>query len=601
MTTMVSKFAHSRRTTPTKTTHTSGRGKLVTLALYLGLLVILGRLFQWQIIQGTLLKAAAQDQYQHVITEQGKRGSIFTSDGSLLVGNDVRYQLVGYPHLSDRPVSETIALISPLLLEETRQYREATETAQREELENNLKQTIQTRMEKPDAKWVPLFPSISKSTMEQLQAFNLSFLDYEPQAARLYPEASMAAHVVGFLGKTDLNEPIGYFGLEGALNKELAAKTKKTLLSTDALGFSLFGQQSKPTETHGRDIVLTIRRDLQNITETMLKKGMERYGASAGEIIIMEPSTGKILAMASQPTYDPRDPQSYDQILYKNPSLSELFEPGSIFKTLTVSAGIDGGVITPDTECPNCEGPRVIGKYTIKTWNEEYHPHITMKDALAKSDNIAMIHIVEQLGEDKFKEYLHNFGIGEPLGVDLQEDQQTPFPDKWGPVELATRSFGQGINVNSLQMVRAVSTIANKGVMMQSRIVDKVIEPSGKEIAVEPKQVRRVLSSEAAQQVAEMMVHSAKSGEAQWTYSKTHSVAAKTGTSQIPKKEGGGYEDDATIATFIGFAPPSNPRFVMLVKLVRPQSSPWAAETAAPLWYQTAEKVFLLLNIPADN
>jgi cell division protein FtsI/penicillin-binding protein 2 len=599
---MVHKFAQSRRS-PSTHHHTSIdlRGKLTAVSFFLTLLMILSRLFYWQIIQGSFLKAEAQDQYQRTITQQGQRGRVYTSDGHLLVGNDVAYQLVAYPHLLTRSSEEITGLLSPLLLEETKDYREASEEAVRKQLAEELDASLKERLQKPGAKWVSLFPRITAATQQKIAAFQLPELNFEPQAARFYPEASMAAHITGFLGKNDLGEPVGYFGVEGGLNKELSGRSQTTTLSTDALGFSLLNKHNPQETNQGRDVVLTIRRDLQHLAETMLQKGLERYGASAGEIIVMEPDTGKILAMASLPNYDQAEYGEFDQELYKNPSLSALFEPGSIMKTLTVSAGIDAGVITPDTECPNCEGPRDIGKYTIRTWNNEYHPHITIKDALAKSDNVAMIYIAEQLGTDHLKEYLQKFGIGESLALDLHEDQATPFPDKWGPVELATRSFGQGIIVNSMQMMRAVSTISNNGVMIQPRIVEKVIEPSGKEIVVETKEVRQVINSDTAHQVTEMMVHAAKSGEAQWTYSKTHTVAAKTGTSQIPKKEGGGYEDDATITTFIGFAPAQHPKFVMMVKLVRPQSSPWAAETAAPLWYQTAEKLFLLLNIPADH
>jgi cell division protein FtsI/penicillin-binding protein 2 len=223
-----------------------------------------------------------------------------------------------------------------------------------------------------------------------------------------------------------------------------------------------------------------------------------------------------------------------------------------------------------------------------------------MSDALAKSDNVAMIFIAEEMGSDIFEEYLRNFGIGEELGVDLHGDNSTPFPQKWGPVELATRSFGQGISTTSLQMAKAVSAIANRGQLMQTQVIESVIDPDGEEIVVKPKKVRQVISDKTAQQVTEMMVHAAQSGEAQWTYSKTHTVAAKTGTSQIPAEDGG-YREDATIASFIGFSPPSNPQFLMLVKLIEPQSSPWAAETAAPLWYKIAEKLFLSLNIPPDH
>jgi cell division protein FtsI/penicillin-binding protein 2 len=403
------------------------------------------------------------------------------------------------------------------------------------------------------------------------------------------------------VGKNDTGEDTGYFGIEGALNKELEPRTRTSRFLTDALGALLGNDTTINTQSlDGRDAVLTIRRDVQFLLEQELKKGVERYGALSGEVIILEPKTGNILGMSSWPSYDPAKYYDFETSLYKNPSLANVYEPGSTFKVLTVSAGIDTGAVTPDTTCPVCASARQIGKYTLKTWNDEYTPDITIRDALAQSNNVAMIYVAEQVGKDTFIDYLKKFGIGEPLHLDLQDDTATPFPDKWGEVELATRSFGQGISVNSLQMVRAVSAIANQGIMMRPKILEKVIDhQSGKEITIPPTEERQVISSKTAQTVTEMMINSAKHGEAQWIFSKTHTIAGKTGTSQIPIA--GGYKPDATIASFIGFAPASNPQFVMLVKLTEPQTSPWAAETAAPLWYRIAEKLFLLLNVPPDS
>ena len=594
---MISKYSKSR----SKSYSPSIRNKVVIFCIYFGLLSILSRLFYWQIIEGSWLKTAANNQYQRTLTQQGKRGQIFTSDKHLLVGNISKYRLVAYPQLLTESPDKISQLINPIIINDYEEYQDASESAKKEELSKNLQQTIKQKLEKKEAKWVSLLPSLAEKTKNRVEELDIAGLDFEDTSVRFYPEASMAAHLTGFVAKDEGGQDVGYFGVEGALNKELSGKKRKITLTTDAFGFSLLGQKNSSSNSNqGRDVVLTVQRDIQSLIETELKKGMDRYGAKAGEIVIIEPQTGKILALAAEPKYDQEKYYQYDPSLYKNPLLINLFEPGSIMKTLTVSAGIDTESITPDTQCPRCDGPKTIGKYTIRTWNDEYHPQINMSDALAKSDNIAMIFIAEEMGSDVFEEYLRNFGIGEELGVDLHGDNSTPFPQKWGPVELATRSFGQGISTTSLQMAKAVSAIANRGQLMQTQVIESVIDPDGEEIVVQPKKVRQVISDKTAQQVTEMMVYAAQSGEAQWTYPKTHTVAAKTGTSQIPAQDGG-YREDATIASFIGFSPPSNPKFLMLVKLVEPQSSPWAAETAAPLWYKIAEKLFLSLNIPPDH
>ncbi len=602
---MVNKYTRSQRGKPgakrSQTKIHSWRTKSVVIALHLFFIIIIGRLFYWQILEGSFLKAKAQRQYDQTLIEEAQRGRIYTAEGHLLVGNTTRYRLVAYPQQITENPSLISATLTELVLTEHRPYQQASTSAEKATLQANLALEIEKKLNQSEAQWVSLLPQMSNQTKQKIEALEIKGLAFEPFLVRYYPEASMAAHITGFVGKNQAGQSVGYFGLEGGLEHELSGQTKKMIASADIWGLSLFNQkETSQATTHGRDIVTTIKRDLQYLAEETLAEGLEWTGAKAGEIIIMNPQNGQILALASLPHYDQAYYQEHQSELYKNPSLTNIFEPGSIFKPLTVAAGIDSKTITPESQCPDCDGPRVIGGYTIRTWNDVYHPNISMRDALAQSDNTAMIHIAEKLGKEQFQKYLANFGLGEPLDLDLEEEQTTKLPKKWGPVELATRSFGQGIGVTSLQMVRAIGAIANDGLMMKPQIVKKVIEPDQNEIVVEAEPIRRVISRQAAETVTEMMVYAAKEGEAQWTYSKDHSVAGKTGTSQIPD-ESGGYKEDATLASFIGFAPPENPQFVMLVKLVEPQSSPWAAETAAPIWYQLAQKLFIGLKIPTDN
>src|SRR5690606_25358420 len=172
--------------------------------------------------------------------------------------------------------------------------------------------------------------------------------------------------------------------------------------------------------------------DIQNMIETQLKIAMERYQAASGEIIIMDPNTGAVLAMAAYPNYNPAEFYKFDTNLYKNPTIANLYEPGSTLKVLTVAAGLNEGVIKPDTECDICDGPIQIGAYSIKTWNDKYQAQINITDALAKSDNTAMVFVARLLGKEKFIEYIKNFGIGNSTYIDLQEDTSTPFRDTWG-------------------------------------------------------------------------------------------------------------------------------------------------------------------------
>lgn len=565
------------------------------LVLFFGLLI--ARLAYWQVIKGPELQVEAQEQYQRTVRTIGKRGAIYLADGSALVSNVVRYQLTAHPHqLKSSPgeiTQQLVAVLAP--------SANAVATSSGRPTVDQLTTRFLEQLSKKDSKWVALLSDVSEEEKKSIQQLKLDGVDFEKYYDRVYPEASMAAHILGFVGQSRDGDEQGYFGVEGALDKELRGRDQQRTIQADALG-GRFAQLAGAAamSSDGRDVVLTIRRDIQNLIEQQLQYGVEKYQAKSGEIVVMEPSTGKILAMAAWPRYEPGEYSKASNEVFKNPLLSSLYEPGSTFKTITVSAGIDAGVITPETECPNCSGPVVINQYSLKTWNNEYHPNITMADALAKSDNTAMVYVAQQLGEDKFKEYLEAFGLGQKTDLELQEDSQTPFPTKWGPVELATRSFGQGIAASTMQMTKAIAAIVNQGSMMKPMIVEKVIDPStSQEIVTQPQVDRQVITPKTAETVTKMMIHSAQYGEAQWTNSADHWVSGKTGTSQVA--ENGQYVSDKTIASFVGFAPPEKPKFIMFVKLVEPGSSPWAAETAAPLWYRIADKLYLLLNIPPDK
>jgi cell division protein FtsI (penicillin-binding protein 3)/stage V sporulation protein D (sporulation-specific penicillin-binding protein) len=262
-----------------------------------------------------------------------------------------------------------------------------------------------------------------------------------------------------------------------------------------------------------------------------------------------------------------------------------------------MAAALEENSIALDDRCDICEGPLTIGKYTIKTWNDEYNPNSTPEEILANSDNIGMVWIQRKLGGDKFLEYIKRFGFGEPSGIDLQEEASPALRTRWGDIDYATASFGQGIAVTSIQMLRAVASIASGGNLLTPHVVAEVL--GDRAIPIHPQVVRRVISESTAQRMTSLMTASAEHGDAKWTRLPDYTVAGKTGTAQIPLQ--GHYDEEKTIASFVGFAPAKNPKFVMLVKLREPTSSPWGSETAAPLWFTLARKLLLHFNIPPDE
>ena len=568
--------------------------------LFLGIIVL--RLFYWQIIKGQALKEQSESQTLRRLENKGLRGQIYTSDHYLLVGNQKVYDLKLDKKNFKGDKAYLAHKISQIIVEDHSQLRETTElsSADKESLRQELEKEILSKFQSK-GNWPKLIDKLSAENKAKIEKLGNEYLYFDENYERFYPEASMAAHLTGFLGRDENANEVGRYGIEGALEDELKPRQENSLFKMDALGYLLAGQKYEGKNLNGRDITLTIRRDIQNLAEQHLTQAIERYQADRGEVIILESKTGKILALAVWPSYKQWQYFRYSGEVLKNPSLTRLYEPGSTFKTLTIAAGIDAQAINKETVCTNCAGPRQIGKYSIKTWNNQYHPNISMIDGYAKSDNTAMIFITDLLGSERFVEYLKKFGIGNQINIDLQDDTRTPFPQKFGPVETATISFGQGISTNSLELLRAVNVIANQGKMLEPMIVEKVYDQQNQEeIVSQIKEGEQVISKEAAQTVTEMMIEAALHGEAQWIASDKYTVAAKTGTSQVPDPRGG-YKQDETIASFIGFAPASNPRFTMLVKLENTKSSPWAAETAAPLWYKIADKLMILLNITPDK
>jgi len=572
------------------------RKKVFLSFIALAVILIIVRLFYWQVIRGDELRNLSEKQAIRNKSHEGLRGQIFTSDGYLLVGNQEVFDLKLDRQNFTGDVEQLSQQLASIIAPENWQFQDATDSASRllvqQQIESNLINKFSSQ-----ANWPQLASQLSLKAKEEILALNNPHLAFDSSSARFYPEASMAAHITGFVGRDEDGQEIGRYGIEGALEDELKARKESGWFRTDAFGALLAGSNYQLKNLNGRDVTLTIRRDIQHIAETNLAWGIEQYAADRGEIIILDSQTGKILALATWPNYQQWQYYKYPAEILKNPSLTRLYEPGSTFKVLTVSSAIDAKLINPNTVCTRCASPRQFGNYTIRTWNDVYHPNITMTEALEKSDNVAMIFVAEMLGQERFAEYLKKFGIGQSLKLDLQDDSSTYFPQKIGPVELATISFGQGISTNSLQLIRAINAIANKGKLLEPMIIEKVYDHQlAEEISVEQKKAQQVISQETAALVSEMMVAAAAHGEAQWIASKRYTVAAKTGTSQVPDPQGG-YKSDETIASFIGFAPAENPQFTMLIKLENPKSSPWSAETAAPLWYRVADKLMLLFNI----
>lgn len=563
------------------------------LVLLLGIIV---RLFYWQVVDAGELERAATNQYTTQTIISAKRGEISASDGFPLVFNEPRYALNVYTPNITLPPSEIADIIISYATFEVDDPAITTSSAKlADEIERIIRDTRSDILEKLMTRtWAPLLRSLSIEQKEAIESHEIAGLEFDEFFVRNYPEASMSAHVLGFVGRDDIGNPTGYFGIEGFYDRELAGAEGLLKQEKDAKGRPLLiGNYRKLEGKNGRDLNLYLDRSIQFIAETELKKALVRYGASSGEVVIMDPKTGGILAMSALPAYDPVKYWLYQTVLYKNPIVANTYEPGSTFKVLIMAAALEEDAVKLDDKCDICAGPITIGKYTIKTWDGNYQDGKTPEEIIVKSDNTGMVWIQRKLGGEKLVQYIEEFGFGSKTGIDLQEEVSAPLRSRWGEIDYTTSSFGQGIAVTSIQMVRAVGAIANGGLLMEPHIVQEVV--SDKIQTIKPKVVRRVISQKTAATMTDIMVQAVDEGEAKWARVGGYEIAGKTGTAQIAIS--GRYDTEKTIASFVGFAPADNPSFVMLVKLKEPTSSPWGSETAAPLWFDIARKLLIHLNI----
>lgn len=517
------------------------------------------------------MQTKSDRQHQMVTVLKAKRGDILDSDGDVLAGTKNLYHLYVYkPQLT----ISTNDLVEALLRDLTPDQEASTEA----DLRNYLKERLSL-----NSNWVSLKHYLNPEEKEKIESQKILGLGFEDEYVRYYPEASMAAQVLGFVGQDAAGQEQGYFGLEGFYDRQLKGREGKIRTEKDGQGNPiLIGNYQFLHAVEGKTITSTIDKKIQFIVENTLKEGMQKYEATAASAIVIETKTGKIRAMASFPNYDPGKFSQFDRLSYKNPNAADLFEPGSVFKPLVMAAGLNEKVVTPDTKCDICGGPIIIGKYAIRTWDETYRPDTTMTEVIVHSDNTGMVYVARKLGADKFVDYLKKYGFGKKTDIEIQEEVSGTIRDakNYGDIDLATNSFGQGIAITPIQMVAAINTIANNGVYVSPTLID-----SNKGVT------RNVLNPEAASQMTQIMVEAVEKGEAKWAKPAGITIAGKTGTAQIPIE--GHYDPQKTIASFVGFFPAQDPQYTMLVTLREPQTSIWGSETAAPLWFQISKQLLL--------
>jgi cell division protein FtsI/penicillin-binding protein 2 len=424
-------------------------------------------------------------------------------------------------------------------------------------------------------------------------------LDVERLHRRFYPQGTLASQVIGFVAG-DGEDSRGYNGVEGYYQSQLAGSIRDQEVSN--IPFDL--PEDTTTLSSGADLVLTIDRDVQFLIESELQRAIAETGATGGTIIVMNPRNGDILGMANFPTFDPNAYYEIeDEQNWQNPAINSVWEPGSVFKVITVAAALDTGAITPDWTY-NDQGQFDIGGIRIQNWDRQAHGEVGVTQVLVESLNVGAATIALQMGRENFYAMLDKFGIGKPTRVDMQTEEAgivrvpNSLEGDWSDSDLGTNSFGQGLSITPLQMLTAINAIANDGLRMQPRVVYQIVD--GDNIyESRPTALNRVISEETANLVTNMMVAVVRDGLDDGAQVPGYTVAGKTGTAEISTPIG--YEANAWMMSFVGFFPADDPQVSILIKLDRPTSGRWASQVVAPIFSRMATRLAQLLEIPTDD
>lgn len=461
---------------------------------------------------------------------------------------------------------------------------------------------LSARLKKENDPYEPLARKVSDEIAEQIKKLGISGIGIGAEEGRFYPFNGLASQILGFFGPEG-DAKAGRYGVEKIFNEELKGKQGELRGEKDGFGYVISTVEKfiEPAKD-GADVYLTIDPNIQFAAEEKLKKAVERWSAEGGSVIVTEPATGKILALANSPAFNPNEySKEKEPKVFSNAAIQEVFEPGSVFKPFTMAAGLDTKALSPSTVYTD-EGEVKIGGYTIRNFNNQAFGKRTMTEVLEKSLNTGAVFAQRAAGKTAFKNYVKAFGFGGKTGIDLPFETAGNILnlDSGREINYATASFGQGISATPLELISAISAIANDGKLMRPYVVDKIVSKEGMELKTEPEAVRQVISPLAANQLTAMLVSVVRNG-----FDKAripgYFVAGKTGTAQIPDLENGGYLDGVFIHSFVGYAPAFNPRFAILLKINKPKGITFAADSLSPIFKELTEYILNYYEIPPDE
>lgn len=564
------------------------RISLLSACMLLFAAVIFLRLVQLQLVQHSRYVAMASKAHNRKYEIAPARGQIYVYD------RNTKVPLV---------LNQTLKMVyaDPAFV------KDASLTAQK--LSNVLKMSKQELEKQLRAKgeYVVLKKRLDPAAADKVVNLKLAGVGVANQPSRTYPEGSLGSQILGFVNA----EGKGQYGVEGYMNKYLAGTPGLLSAKTDVAGVPIATADNTIIQPiAGSNVVLTIDRNIQAQAERYLKEGVEKTGAKSGSVVLVDPKNGAIKAMANYPTYDPNQFESVkDYQLFGNSSVSSLFEPGSGFKVIAMAAGLNTGAVKPDTTYDDTGAVQVSGHVIKNSANHKYGVQ-TMVDVIQKSLNTGVIYVLGALGGNPskislqgkkvFYDYIQKFGFGKITGIEQSgEAAGVVNPPTSNDVNYANMTFGQGISTTVLQMIMSVAAIANGGTLYKPYIVSEISDASGTIKKTEPTVVRKgFVKKKTAQELTHMLEQVVLHGSGWMTKIPGYRVVGKTGTAQIPKANGRGYEESKNIGTFVGYAPAQDPRFVMMVRIDEPKVSGFAESTTVPVFADIAKWLLRYWAVP---
>ena len=542
------------------------RINILFLAFVFFAFLIIFRLYNLQIISSEYYKSLAQGQHSIFSNLIPERGEIFLKDQEGIypaVVNKSAKMAFAVPREMTDPENIAGILSQKLALDESELKEKFSD-------KNDMYEVLKHRL--------------SEEEVKILNDLKLDGIHLSDENFRYYPGGELAAQVLGFVGWKGESFG-GRYGIENFFNKELTGQEGKLFQNKDNSGRWIpTGKKELMKAQNGDNLVLTIDRIIQYQTEKILKSAVQKFEADRGVIIVMDPPTGKILALANYPSFDPNNYKDAQLENFRNIAVSDAYESGSVFKTFTLASAIDDGKIFPESTYIDTGVVNEAG-YAIKNSDLKAYGKQTMTQVLENSLNTGVIYAEKLLGNANFADYIKRFGFGETTGIELPGESAgniANLKNKKSDINFFTISFGQGITVTPIQLTNAYNAIANGGTLMKPQIVEKIIHNDGNIEEIAPQEIRKVISQSTANQVSQMLESVVINGHGKRAGVPGYKVGGKTGTAQVASTEKKGYEEGKNIGSFAGFAPIDNPQFTILVRMDDPKTVEWAESSAAP-------------------